>query len=66
MDSSLKKLELLFERGMIESLVKLMFLPQEEMPLENLDLKHDEGKRSPQVDSPMFLLQVINEELMLV
>jgi hypothetical protein len=29
-------------------------------------LKHDEGKRSPQVDSPMFLLQVINEELMLV
>jgi hypothetical protein len=66
MDSSLVKLELLLERGMIESLVKLMFLPQEEMfePLENLDLKHDQGKRSPHVDSPMFLLQVINEELM--
>jgi hypothetical protein len=66
MDSSLVKLELLLERGMIESLVKLMFLPQEEMfePLENLDLKHDQGKRSPQVHSPMFLLQVINEELM--
>jgi hypothetical protein len=30
MDSSLEKLELLFERGMIESLVKLVFLPQEE------------------------------------
>jgi hypothetical protein len=66
MDSSLVKLELLLERGLIESLVKLMFLPQEEMfePLENLELKHDQGKRYPQVDSPMFLLQVKNEELM--
>jgi hypothetical protein len=66
MDSSLVKLELLLEGGMIESLVKLVFLPQEEMfePLENLDLKHDQGKRSPRVDSPMLLLQVINEELM--
>jgi hypothetical protein len=51
---------------MIGSLVKLMFLHQEEMfePLENLELKHDRGKRSPQVDSPIFLLQVKNEELM--
>jgi hypothetical protein len=63
---SLVSLQLLLERGMIESLVKLVFLPQEEMfePLENLDLKHDQGKRSPQVDPPIFLLQVINEELM--
>jgi hypothetical protein len=32
-------------------------------PLENLDLKHVQGKKSPQVDSPMFLLQMINEGL---
>jgi hypothetical protein len=66
MNSSLMKLELLLKRGMIESLVKLVFLLQGEMsePLENLDLEHDQGKKSPQVDSPMFLLQMINEELM--
>jgi hypothetical protein len=64
MNSSLMKLELLLERGMIESLVKLVFLPQGEMfgPLENLE--HVQGRKSPQVDSPMFLLQIINEELM--
>jgi hypothetical protein len=54
MDSSLVKLELLLERGMIESLVKLRFLL--EGPLVNLDLKHVEEKKPPQVDSPMFLL----------
>jgi hypothetical protein len=30
-------------------------------PLVNLDLKHVEEKKSPQVDSPMFLLQILNE-----
>jgi hypothetical protein len=54
MDSSLVKLELLLERGVIESLVKLRFLL--EGPLVNLDLKHVEEKKPPQVDSPMFLL----------
>jgi hypothetical protein len=61
MDSSLVKLELLFEKGMIESLVELRFLLEGKMfePLVNLDLKHVEEKKSPQVDSPMFLLQMI-------
>jgi hypothetical protein len=64
MDSSLVKLELLLGEGMIESLVKLKFLLEKEMvePLVNLDLKHVEGKKSPRVDSPMFLLQILNEE----
>jgi hypothetical protein len=63
MDSSLMKLELLFERGMIESLVKLRFLLEEKMfeLLVNLDLKPVEERKSPQVDSPMFLLQMTNE-----
>jgi hypothetical protein len=62
-DSSLVKLELLFEKGMIESLVKMKFLLEGKMfePLVNLNLKHVEEKKSPQVDSPMFLLQMINE-----
>jgi hypothetical protein len=62
MDSSLVKLKLLLERGMIESLVKLKFLLEGKMfePLVNLDLKHVVEKKSPQVDSPMFLLQMIN------
>jgi hypothetical protein len=49
MDSSLVKLELLLERGMIESLVKLKFLLEGKMfgPLVNLDLKHVEEKNSP-------------------
>jgi hypothetical protein len=66
MDSSLVKLELLLEERMIESLVKLEFLLEKEMvePLVNLDSKHAEGRESPQVGSPMFLLQVINEGLM--
>jgi hypothetical protein len=64
MDSSLVKLELLFERGMIESLVKLKFLLEGEMfgSLVNLDLKHVEEKNSSQVDSPMFLLQIKSKE----
>jgi hypothetical protein len=48
MDPSLVKLELLLEKGMVESLVKL-------------DLKHVEGKNSPQFDSPIFPLQVTSE-----
>jgi hypothetical protein len=41
-------------------LVKLKSLLEGKMfgPLVNLDLKHVEEKNSPQVDSPMFLLQV--------
>jgi hypothetical protein len=63
MDPSLVKLELLHERGMIVSLVKLRFLLGEKMfgPLVNLDLKHVEEKKPPQIDSPMFLLQMPNE-----
>jgi hypothetical protein len=62
MDSSLVRLELLLERG-IESLVKLRFLLGEKMfgPLVNLGLKHVEEKKPPQIDSPMFLLQMPNE-----
>jgi hypothetical protein len=62
MGSSLVKLELLLERGVIESMVKLKFLPEGKIlgPLVNLDLKHVEEKNSPQVDSPMFLLQMTN------
>jgi hypothetical protein len=64
MGSSLVKLELLFEKGMIESLLKLKFLLEGKMfePLMNLDLKHVEEKKSPRIDSPMFLLQMTNEE----
>jgi hypothetical protein len=63
MDSSLVKLEYLFEKGMIESLVRLKFLLEGKMfePLVNLDLKHVEEKKPPQIDSPMFLLQMTNE-----
>jgi hypothetical protein len=48
---------------MIESLVKLKFLLEGKMfePLVNLNLKHVEEKKSPQVDSPMFLLQMTNK-----
>jgi hypothetical protein len=66
MDSFLVKLGLLPEQGVIGSLVKLKFLLEKEMvePLVNLDSMHSEGRESPQVGSPMFLLQVINEGLM--
>jgi hypothetical protein len=64
MDSSLVKLELLLERGVIESLVSLKFLLEGKIfgPLVNLDLKHVEEKSNPQVDSPMFLLQITSRE----
>jgi hypothetical protein len=59
MDSFLVKLRLLLEEGVIGSLVK--FLLEKEMvePLVNLDSKHAEGRESPQVGSPMFLLQAL-------
>jgi hypothetical protein len=62
-DSYLVKLELLLEEGVIGSLVKLKFPLEQEMveSLENLDLKYVEG-RSPQVGSPVFLLQIPDEE----
>jgi hypothetical protein len=51
---------------MIESLVKMRFLLEGKMfePLVNLNLRHVEEKNSPQVYSPMFLLQMVNEGLM--
>jgi hypothetical protein len=61
-DSSL--LELLLEDGVVGSLVKLKFLLEQEMveSLVNLDLKYAEGRRSPQVGSLVFLLQILNKE----
>jgi hypothetical protein len=58
MGSFLVKLELLLEEGVIGSLVKLRFLLEQGMvePLVNLE------KESPWVDSPMFLLQILNKE----
>jgi hypothetical protein len=47
MDSTLVKLELLLEKGMIESLVKLLLGRKMFEPLVNLDLKHVEEKKSP-------------------
>jgi hypothetical protein len=66
MDSSLVKLGFLLERGMIESLVKLASLLEGEMfePFLNLNLKYVQEKKSPQVDSPLFLLQMVDEGLM--
>jgi hypothetical protein len=63
MDLFLVKLGLLLEEGVIGSLVKLKFLLEKEMiePLVNLGLEHAEGRKSPQVDSPMFLLQIPNK-----
>jgi hypothetical protein len=63
MDLFLVKLGLLLEEGKIGSLVKLKFLLEKEMiePLVNLDLKHAEGRKSPQVGSPVFLLQIPNK-----
>jgi hypothetical protein len=59
-DPSLVKLELLLEKGMVESLVRLKLLLEEKMArsLVKLDLKHVEEKNSPQVGSPMFPLQI--------
>jgi hypothetical protein len=46
--------------------VQLKLLLEEKMfePSVNLNLKHVQEKKSPQVDSPMFLLQLIDEGLM--
>jgi hypothetical protein len=46
--------------------VKLAFMLEGEMfePLVNLNLKYVQEKKSPQVDSPMFLLQMVYEGLM--
>jgi hypothetical protein len=62
--SFLVKLELLLEEEVIGSLAKLKFLLEQKMikALVNLDLKYAEGKRSPQDGSPMFLLQMPDEE----
>jgi hypothetical protein len=62
-DPSLVKLELLLAEGMLESLVKLKFLLGERMvgSLVKLDLKHVEEKNSPQIDSPMFPLQITSK-----
>jgi hypothetical protein len=61
MGSSLVKLALLFEKGVIGSLMKIRSPLEQKMvqPLVNL---HAEGKRFPQDGSPMFLLQMPNEE----
>jgi hypothetical protein len=58
MGSFLVNLELLLEEGVIGSLVKLRFLLEQEMvePLVILE------RKSPEVDSPMFLLQILNKE----
>jgi hypothetical protein len=44
--------------------VELKFLLAGKMfgPFVNLDLKHVEEKNSPQVDLPMYLLQIISRE----
>jgi hypothetical protein len=59
-------LKLLAEVKMDSSLMKLKFLLEGKMiePLVNLNLRHVVEKKSPQVDSPMFLLQMVNEGLM--
>jgi hypothetical protein len=57
MGSSLVKLALLFEKGVIGSLMKIKSPLEQKMvqPLVNL---HAEGERFPQGDSPILLLQV--------
>jgi hypothetical protein len=57
MDSSLLKLALLFEKGVTGSLMKVKS-PLEQKMVQPLVNMHAEGKRFPQGDSPMFLLQV--------
>jgi hypothetical protein len=61
MGSFLVKLALLLEEEMIGSLVKLGSLLEQKMvqPLVNL---YAEGKRFPQDGSPIFLLQIPDEE----
>jgi hypothetical protein len=57
MGSSLVKLAPLFEQGVTGSLMKIKSPLEQKMvqPLVNL---HAEGRRFPQGDSPIFLLQV--------
>jgi hypothetical protein len=61
MGSSLVKLALLFEKGVTGFLMKIRSPLEQKMvqPLVNL---HAEGKRFPQDDSPIFLLQIPDEE----
>jgi hypothetical protein len=58
MGSFLVKLALLLEEGVIGSLVRLRSLLEQKMvePLVNLE------KEFPWVDSPIFLLQILNKE----
>jgi hypothetical protein len=58
MGSFLVKLELLLEEGVIGSLAKLKLLLEQEMVQSLVNL----GRKSPWVDSPMFLLQILNKE----
>jgi hypothetical protein len=58
MSSFLVKLELLLEEGVIGSLVKLRSLLKQEMVEPLVDLERE----FPWVDSPMFLLQILNKE----
>jgi hypothetical protein len=64
MGSFLVKLALLFEEEVVGSLARFKFLLDQEMieALVNLDLKHAEERRSLQDCSPMFLLQMPDEE----
>jgi hypothetical protein len=64
MGSFLVKLELLLEEEMIGSLAKLELLLEQEMieAMVSLDLKYAEERKSPQVGSPVFLLQIPDEE----
>jgi hypothetical protein len=57
MDSSLVKLVPLFEKGVTGSLMKIKSPLEQKMVQPLVDL-HAEGKRFPQGDSPIFLLQV--------
>jgi hypothetical protein len=61
MGSSLVKLAPLFEKGVTGSLMKIRSPLEQKMvqPLVNL---HAEGERFPQDDSPIFLLQMPDEE----
>jgi hypothetical protein len=61
MGSFLVKLALLLEEGVIGSLVNLRSLLEQKMvqPLVNL---YAEGRRFPQDGSPIFLLQMLDEE----
>jgi hypothetical protein len=64
MGSLLVKLALLFEEEVIGSLERMKFQLDQEMieALVNLNLKHVEESKSLQDGSPMFLLQMPDEE----